>query len=156
MAGKKKNPMKGKKKGYLAFLPVLAIMLLISVTRSEAAEGWSFDVGPYTPNFATPTAYIVGKNLSYTGQGISGMTLARLNHADKWVADIFTPQGFGALSSDGAGTAVLGVELINLLGIRVGGGYSSNNATNPDGSAPGHWVLTYGVNLSGVFNELTK
>ena len=155
MAGKKKNPMKGKKKGMGCLMALLSVFLALPLT-AQAAEGWSFDVGPYTPNFATPTAYIVGKNLSYSGQGIAGMTLARVNHGGKWVADVFTPQGFGALSTEGTGTGVLGVEIINLLGIRVGGGYSTNSQVLEDGSKPGHWVLTYGVNLSGVFSELTQ
>src|SRR5574341_210382 len=138
MAGKKKTKKGGPKPMALMFLALLIglIVLPALATRSEAA-GWDVAIGPFTANTATPTAYLKGSDLSYTAQGVAGMTLARITYQDRWVADLFTPQGFGAVSNTGAATAVGGVELLNLLGIRIGAGYVLNEVVTPDGTAPG-------------------
>ena len=142
------------------------IVLVLGIASSALAQtptlpGLKFSLGPFTENTgAAVTAYAkdFGKgSAARVATGLCGGTLFRVTNQGKWLADLITLCGLGATTVQGEAspTALIGGELINLMGLRLGVYY--NTETKPSGANwAEHFTWTIGVNLLAGATNLAR
>ena len=133
-------------------LLLLFCAFFIQFWPGSAAYALEFKVGPYFTEFKDVTAYHrnFGKDeVSRMATGLAGSTLAKLSHKDVWIADVFTPYVMGGTTVSGQAnpTAIFGAEIINLMGLRFGVDYNTEDAK---------WGMVFGVSLTGLAQQFTK
>jgi hypothetical protein len=136
--------MEGKMKTTPLFLAV-AVLLVFSSVSVQAVE---FEMLPKLI-VQDNTAIIVGTDKNTLAQGMCGASLVAMTHKEKIAARAFTPCLFGSVTieDDAETDGIVGVEALNLLGVRVGGGYKIDTQ---------EWVAFFGVSLSGLGRQLTE
>lgn len=92
-------------------------------------------------------------NRSFVGTGVCSSPLWNLHYGKRWIADFVSVCGMVAIAiedeADGRFTG--GIEPINLLGLRIYGGYIADSEL-----AKGQWTIGGGLSFTGLTDQLLK
>ncbi len=90
---------------------------------------------------------------SFAGTGVCSSPLWDLHYGKRWIANFVSACGMVAISIEDEADSRLsgGIEPLNLLGLRVYGGYT----TNAD-FAKGQWTIGGGLSFTGLTDQLLK
>ena len=92
-------------------------------------------------------------NRSFAGTGVCSSPLWNLYYGKRWISDFVSVCGMAAISiQDEADARVTGgIEAINLLGLRVYGGYIADSELSK-----GSWTIGGGLSFTGLTDQLLK
>lgn len=102
------------------------------------------------------TSYAIGLDRSSrAATGLCGGSLASFSHEGRWIGNLLTPCVFGGVIVDSGEqsntSAILGLEMVNLLGIRFGMGYVTEGSHNEN-----DWTYLVGISLSDLGKRLVE
>ncbi len=105
---------------------ILAVICLAFCTPALCLAG--FDLGPFYDPVQDVTGYarsVTGEKPDLATTGICKITLAKLTNQDRWIADFISPCGVlgFATEQDSNGTALVGGQIMNFLGLRFSAYY---------------------------------
>ena len=128
------------------------VSMMLVLGYSGISHALDFKVGPFFTQFRDVTAYHrnFGKDeVPRMATGIAGSTLAKMNHNGVEIASFFTPFVMGGTTVTGEArpTAIFGAELINLMGLRFGVDYNTDDSK---------WGMMFGISLTGLAEQFAN